>query len=105
MLIVGALIAGDIFIIRNKYACLEETGGRGVWSDAIYRLTDYLEENEICRPLYMDGTLKHNIPILTRGKIEPVVLSDISKEEFSEKCEEYLSDPSNYYVLIILSQA
>ena len=63
-----ALAAQDLRVATLYHQALQRSGGTGRFSDAIYKLAEYLEENHLTSPLAVDWGLKNNIQILTQGE-------------------------------------
>lgn len=59
----------ELFLIQKYFYHLERTGGVGFFSDAIYRLADYLKENNHYRVLVYGEGVKRVLEFLTEGKI------------------------------------
>ena len=59
---------------------LRETGGLTAFSDAIYGLADYLDENGYNQPYALDWGVRPNVMILTEGRVEPIEIFGQSLE-------------------------
>lgn len=99
--VVLALTAQDLRVDSLYHQALQRSGGTGRFSDAIYELAEYLEDNHLTSPLAVDWGFKNNIQILTRGVVNPVEIFQYSwnpNEEFPREVSRHLSDPSNLYL-------
>ena len=92
-LLIAGLFAGDLATTWRYHATLAKYGGLGRFSDAIYKLADYLDENQITSPAMLDWGLAKNILILTDGRVQPVEIFGYSPEPppgFKSAVEAYL---------------
>jgi len=99
--VVMVIVVLDLGVIRNYHVAMNETGGVGMFSDAIYDLADYLEDNDITTPLAVDWGFGKNIQFLTKGAVNPVEIFQYSsepEEEFSREVFKRLSNPNNLYL-------
>jgi len=97
----AAIVVLDLGVIKSYHVALGETGGVGMFSDAIYDLADYLEDNGITTPLAVDWGFKKNIQLLTKGAVNPIEIFQYSwnpNEEFSREVSKRLIDPNNLYL-------
>lgn len=95
------LVIGSLNIDTIYLRALNRTHGSGQFSDAIYELADYLEENGIARPVAVDWGFSSNILLLTIGKVKPVEISGYTVApggEFIEACSKHFSIPDNVYL-------
>ncbi len=80
---VGLLLlhfTGDVTATARYHGSLNETGGYGRFSDAIYPLANYLEEQLPAQPAMLDWGLAKNILILTNGRVNPTEIFGYSYE-------------------------
>jgi len=98
------LVFSNMFIITDRYAHLERTGGTGLFSDAIYELADYLVENNVEKPIAVDWNFIQLV-IITGGKVDPVDITYASrdltpsqKEVFMKNCKSLFADPNRVYL-------
>jgi hypothetical protein len=101
VVVVLALVAQDLRVDFLYHQALQTSGGIGRFSDAIYELAEYLEENHITSPMAVDWGFKNNIQILTQGAVNPVEIFQYSwnpGDEFSREVPKYLKDPHNLYL-------
>lgn len=99
--VVMVIVILDLGVMRGYHVAMNETGGVGMFSDAIYDLADYLEENDTTTPLAVDWGFRKNIQLLTKGAVNPVEIFQYSQEpgeEFSREVFKRLSDPNNLYL-------
>ena len=80
--IVAILIyaALDLRADVRYHDALRETGGLTAFSDAIYGLADYLDENGYNQPYALDWGVRPNVMILTDGRVEPIEIFGQSLE-------------------------
>jgi len=96
-----AIVVFDLGVVKSYHVAMNETGGVGMFSDAIYDLADYLKDNDITTPLAVDWGFRKNIQLLTKGAVNPVEIFQYSSEpdeEFSREVFKRLSDPNNLYL-------
>jgi len=96
-----ALTAQDLRVDFQYYQALQRSGGLGRFSDAIYELAEYLEDNHITSPLAVDWGFKNNIQILTQGRVNPIEIFQYSwnpNEEFFKEVSRRIKDPNNRYL-------
>lgn len=101
ILIIAVLM--NIYVIYNYYGSLEKSGGVGTFSDAIYPLTDYLEENNIENPIAVDWGFKYNLQVLTDQRINPIeVFSyagiNVTNVYFVSNLKQCFTNPDNVYL-------
>jgi 4-amino-4-deoxy-L-arabinose transferase-like glycosyltransferase len=98
---VMVIVILDLGGMRGYHVAMNETGGVGMFSDAIYDLADYLEDNDTTTLLAVDWGFRKNIQFLTKGAVNPVEIFQYSQEpdeEFSREVFKRLSDPNNLYL-------
>ena len=96
-----ALVAQDLRVDFQYYQALQRSGGLGRFSDAIYELAEYLEDNHITSPLAVDWGFKNNIQILTQGRVNPIEIFKYSwnpNEEFFKEVSRRIKNPNNRYL-------
>jgi len=99
--VVMVIVVLDLGVIKNYHVAMDETGGVGMFSDAIYDLADYLEDHDMTTPLAVDWGFGKNIQFLTKGAVNPVEIFQYSSEpdeEFSREVFKRLSNPNNLYL-------
>lgn len=100
-IVILALAALDLSVDLQYHQALQRSGGIGRFSDAIYDLAKYLEENRVTFPLAVDWGFKNNIQILTKGTVNPIEIFQYSREpneEFFRRVTQCLNDPNNLYL-------
>jgi hypothetical protein len=65
------LFVGDLGVTAQYHLTLTRTGGVGHFSDAIYRLADYLDRNSLWGPAALDWGVTKNVMVLTDGRVQP----------------------------------
>ncbi len=99
--VVVVIIVLDLGVIKNYHVAMNETGGVGMFSDAIYDLADYLEDHDMTTPLAVDWGFRKNIQFLTKGAVNPVEIFQYNSEpdeEFPREVFKRLNDPNNLYL-------
>ncbi len=72
LLLLGPLMARDVWVDTRYQQTLAQTGGYSGFSSAIYSLADYLQRNGIDHPYALDWGFKYNLEILTDGRVDPL---------------------------------
>lgn len=93
----------NLCVIYDYHDSLEKSGGVGTFSDAIYTLADYLEENNIETPIAVDWGFKFNIQVLTHQRINPIEVfsyagKNITNEYFVSNLKQCFTNPDNIYL-------
>ncbi|MBI5080231.1 MAG: glycosyltransferase family 39 protein [Chloroflexi bacterium] len=67
----GWLWVSDLNVVKNYHLALNKSGGLGPHTDAVYRLTDYLQTQKD-KPIYaMDWGFAPQVKMLTQNKVTP----------------------------------
>ncbi len=105
--LVGLLLAlpfsRDLWVNEQHHATLLRTGGSGRFSDAIYKLADWLTFNQIERPIALDWGIEKNVRVLTANRVRPVEVFGYSAEAdeaFRQRVRDALADPKQYYIVL-----
>ncbi len=98
-----AVIVGYSTLMNVRvHESLQRTGGRGQWSDSIFRLTDVLESRYAGRPIIaMDWGFSRNVEVLTAGRLRPIEVYEHSllpSPHFDEVSTRLSRDPDNVYL-------
>lgn len=97
-----ALIAGQIATNITVHQFLAQTGGRGVWSDAINELAGLLETRYAGRkPVAMDWGFERGVALLTQGRVrmtEAYEFTQAPSPKFADTSTVLLRDPDNVYL-------
>ena len=96
-----SIVILDLGVVKSYHVAMKRTGGVGMFSDAIYDLAAYLEDNDVTTPLAADWGFRKSIQLLTKGKVNPIEIFQYSSEpddEFSREVFKRLSDPNNLYL-------
>jgi hypothetical protein len=84
------------------HRALAETGGRGLWSDAIFPLTEALHRDFAGRPVIaLDWGFRRSIEFLTWSRVRPREMFEYSPEQsaqFQDLCGLTLRDAENVYL-------
>jgi hypothetical protein len=105
--LVGLLLAlplsRDIWVNEQHRATLLRTGGSGRFSDAIYKLADWLTLSQIEQPIALDWGIEKNVRVLTANRVRPVEVFGYSAEAdeaFRQRVRDALADPEQYYIVL-----
>jgi 4-amino-4-deoxy-L-arabinose transferase-like glycosyltransferase len=88
-----ALLMISGLLVTNEYRCLIlRNGGSPNWTDAIYRLADYMKGDSSSNVFCMDWGIMDNMRLLSRGKLPLRVGTDpIAKPALDAADREYLA--------------
>lgn len=100
---IGLVILAPIVVDVGYIKAFKVQGGSGRWSDAIYRLDDYIRENPNKHFLLMDWGFSPQLLVLRRGKIHweeafVPVLESTAESEKIESLHPYLINPDDLFV-------
>jgi hypothetical protein len=100
LLIVGSIILCDITVDYLYHADLSAGGGSSTFSDAIYRLADYLK-TEKKSVVAMDWGFRRPLQFLTLEEIDPIEAYGLEAEpgdRFYESLRKLLENPDTLYL-------
>lgn len=107
LLLVSLLLAlplsRDVWVNEQHHATLARTGGSGRFSDAIYKLADWLDANGVNQPVALDWGIEKNLRVLTADRVRPVEIfgfSEQADEGFRQRAAEMLQDPNRRYIVL-----
>lgn len=93
----------DVWVNEQHHATLARTGGAGRFSDAIYKLADWLEANAVHQPVALDWGIEKNLRVLTADRVRPVEIfgfSEQADEGFRQRAAQMLQDPNRRYIVL-----
>jgi len=93
----------DLWVSEQHHATLATTGGSGRFSDAVYKLSDWLDENGIGQPVALDWGIERNVRVLTGDRVRPVEIFGFTPEPddaFRQRATEMLQDPNRSYIVL-----
>ena len=96
-------VSRDQWVNESYHAALAQTGGSGRFSDAVYALAGYLDQNAITQPIALDWGIQANVEVLTGGRVRPIEIFGFTPQPddaFRARAREALANPSNTYVLL-----
>lgn len=98
----AALAASGLITQARIHAFVTETGGRRLWSAAIYPLADLLETRYAgSTPIAMDWGFRRSIELLTLGRVMPREVFDFApapSPRFADVSAVLLREPGNVYL-------
>ena len=107
MLLSAALLAvpfyQDVWVDVNHHSKLAETGGSGRFSDAVYKIAAWLDEQKITQPVALDWGIDKQIRLLTNDRVRPLEIFGYAPEPddaFRAQARALLRDPARRYVLL-----
>ncbi|MDW8293511.1 MAG: hypothetical protein RML84_10510 [Anaerolineae bacterium] len=93
----------DLWVSEQHHATLARTGGSGRFSDAVYKLARWLDENRIARPIALDWGIERNVRVLTADRVRPVEIFGFTPEAdegFRQRALSALQNPEHYYIVL-----
>ena len=101
--VTAAMVASGALVLNEHYTLAIRNGGAQSWTDAIFRLSDYLKTVSAKSVICMDWGIMEPLRLLHRGKLPLVIGSDpFSKPEMTVPDRDYvlqiISDPANVFI-------
>jgi hypothetical protein len=96
----------DVWVNQKHHAKLAETGGSGRFSDAVYKLAQYLDERARrgeAQPAALDWGIEKQIRVLTDDRVQPIEIFGYSAEAddgFRARAREMLIGEKRVYVVL-----
>ncbi len=104
--LIGLALAGgmlaNVRVDRAYYAELERSRGLSRFSDAIYKLADWLDQGHYATVYAVDWGIQKNVQLLTQGRVNPVEIYSFpgeAPEAFVQRLEKAFADPSAVFIL------
>lgn len=101
--LLSVLIFRHIWVSTQHHAMLAQSGGSGRFSDAIYKLAGWLDENGISQPVALDWGIEKNVRVLTGDRVRPIEIFGYTPEAddaFRQRAREALQDPDRQYIVL-----
>jgi hypothetical protein len=102
-LLLGLPFSRDLWVNEQHHTTLQRTGGSGRFSDAIYKLADWLAANQINQPIALDWGIAKNVRVLTNDRVRPVEIFGYSAkadDAFRQRIAEALNEPEQHYIVL-----
>jgi hypothetical protein len=96
-------ISRDVWVNQQHHAKLAETGGSGRFSDAVYKIADYLDQEKIAQPIALDWGIEKQIRMMTADRVRPLEIFGFTPEPddaFRARARELLKDPTRSYIVL-----
>jgi hypothetical protein len=93
----------DIWVNQHYHAALAQGGGSGRFSDAVYRLADQLNQDNVAEPIALDWGISQQLRVLTADRVRPREIFGFTVEptdEFRQQVRDLLRDPSRQYLVL-----
>lgn len=107
VLLVGMLLAlpfsRDLWVSERHHETLATTGGSGRFSDAVYKLADWLDGNHIGQPIALDWGIEKQVRVLTADRVRPLEIFGYAPEPddaFREQVKLLIQDPNRRYIVL-----
>jgi 4-amino-4-deoxy-L-arabinose transferase-like glycosyltransferase len=98
--------ARDLWVSERHHETLERTGGSGRFSDAVYKLAGWLDENQIHQPIALDWGIEKQVRVLTADRVRPLEIfgytpdPNVADDIFNEQVKTLIQDPSRQYIVL-----
>jgi hypothetical protein len=102
-LVLAFPISRDVWVNQQHHAKLAETGGSGRFSDAVYKIADYLDQEKIAQPIALDWGIEKQIRVMTADRVRPLEIFGFTPEPddaFRARSRELLKDPTRSYIVL-----
>lgn len=102
-LLMAAPFARDVWVNEQHHVTLARTGGSGRFSDAVYSLAQYLDQQQAAQPIALDWGIEKQIRLLTNDRVRPLEIFGYTPEPddaFRARARELLRDPSRSYIVL-----
>jgi hypothetical protein len=103
LLLLALPFSRDLWVSAQHHAKLAETGGSGRFSDAVYKLADYLDAAHIAAPIALDWGIEKNVRVLTDDRVRPEEVFEFTAEPddaFRNRVKDLLKDPARQYIVL-----
>jgi hypothetical protein len=102
-LLLAPQIYGDLWVNKMHHQVLNESGGNGRFSDAVYKLADYLDASHIQEPVALDWGIEKQVRVLTDDRVRPLEIFGFAPQAddaFRARAREALRDPKRVYLVL-----
>ncbi len=102
-LLLAAPFARDVWVNEQHHFTLAKTGGSGRFSDAVYSVARYLDQQHAAQPIALDWGIEKQIRLLTDDRVRPLEIFGYTPEPddaFRARARELLRDPSRSYIVL-----
>jgi 4-amino-4-deoxy-L-arabinose transferase-like glycosyltransferase len=103
MLLLALPFSRDLWVNEQHHTVLARTGGSGRFSDAVYKLSAWLDQNHIGQPVALDWGIEKNVRVLTGDRVRPAEIFGFTPEPddaFRQRVMEMLKDPTRQYIVL-----
>ncbi len=102
-LVLAGPFARDVWVNEQHHVTLAKTGGSGRFSDAVYSVARYLDEQHTTQPIALDWGIEKQIRLLTNDRVRPLEIFGYTPDPddaFRARARELLRDPSRSYIVL-----
>jgi hypothetical protein len=103
IIVVALPFSRDLWVSERHHETLATTGGSGRFSDAVYTLSDWLDENKISQPIALDWGIEKQVRVLTGDRVRPLEIFGYAPEPddaFREQVKTLVEDPNRQYIVL-----
>jgi 4-amino-4-deoxy-L-arabinose transferase-like glycosyltransferase len=93
----------DLWVSERHHETLATTGGSGRFSDAVYTLAGWLDENKISQPIALDWGIEKQVRVLTGDRVRPLEIFGYTPEPddaFREQVKTLIQDSNRQYIVL-----
>jgi 4-amino-4-deoxy-L-arabinose transferase-like glycosyltransferase len=93
----------DLWVSERHHETLATTGGSGRFSDAVYKLAGWLDENNVGQPIALDWGIEKQVRVLTGDRVRPLEIFGYTPEPddaFREQVKSLIQDPNRQYIVL-----
>ncbi len=105
-LLIAAPVSRDLWVNLQHHNKLAETGGSGRFSDAVYKVADYLDAAHATEPVALDWGIEKQIRVLTADRVRPLEIfgytpdPTVADDAFRERARALLQDENRRYIVL-----
>ena len=102
-LLLAAPFVRDMWVSEQHHFTLAKTGGSGRFSDAVYSVARYLDQQHVTQPIALDWGIEKQIRVLTNDRVRPLEIFGYTPDPddaFRARARELLRDPSRSYIVL-----
>ncbi len=87
----------------QHHATLARTGGSGRFSDAVYKVAHYLDQQRIAHPIALDWGIEKQVRVLTADRVQPIEVFGYAADPddaFRARIRDLLQEKDRTYVVL-----
>ncbi len=104
VMVIAGYIISNLVNVRAEYRSLDRTGGKGLWSDAIYQLGSYLGTDPSYKSMVLDWGIAKNLKVITKNEIDIEEASDnfdlVANDKFIDRLKKFSGSKKVYFIML-----